>query len=151
MLGEFFCTGEREFDSWGRGGFDPNRTDHHDNHTLISQFRTLNRRALKDCSSVGPYVDISVGRISTISDEQNITVTISGISNPSGNEWVAMISPSHSNVDACPLNWILYKQTGDLADLPLLCHYPVKAAYLKNDPGYLSCKKYLGPFCLRWL
>ncbi|GAB2298933.1 hypothetical protein Dimus_033009 [Dionaea muscipula] len=116
-------------------------------------FRTLNRRALQKCACIDPHVDISMGRVSDILDDQNITVTVSGISNPSRNEWIAMISPSHSNVNACPLNWILYKQTGDLGDLPLLCHYPVKAEYLKNDPGYLSCKrarcmKRSGFFCL---
>ncbi|KAK3003546.1 hypothetical protein RJ639_019481, partial [Escallonia herrerae] len=44
-------------------------------------------------------------------------------------------------VSSCPLNAILYEQTGDLSKLPLLCHYPVKAQYVSNDPDYLSCKK----------
>lgn len=30
------------------------------------------------------------------------------------------------SVSSCPLNGILYAQTGDLSKLPLLCHYPVK-------------------------
>ncbi|KAK0573848.1 hypothetical protein LWI29_014474 [Acer saccharum] len=37
----------------------------------------------------------------------------------------------------------MYIQTGDINDLPLplLCHYPVKAQYMSNDPDYVSCKK----------
>ncbi|KAL9273356.1 putative inactive purple acid phosphatase 27 [Drosera capensis] len=133
-------------------GFDPNRTDIYNNHTLISQFRTLNRRPLKECHGASPYVKISTSQVSAISDDQNITVTVSGILKPTEHEWIAMISPSHSSIGDCPLNWILYKQTGDFSSLPLLCHYPVKAAYLKNDPNYLSCnrtecKKHLGPVC----
>ncbi|KAE8679342.1 Detected protein of confused Function [Hibiscus syriacus] len=34
-----------------------------------------------------------------------------------------------------------YVQTGDISDLPLLCHYPVKAIYASSDPDYLSCEK----------
>ncbi|GAB2212652.1 hypothetical protein Droror1_Dr00020631 [Drosera rotundifolia] len=133
-------------------GFDPNRTDIYNNHTLISQFRTLNRRPLKECLGASPYVKISTSQVSAISDDQNITVTVSGILKPTEHEWIAMISPSHSSIGDCPLNWILYKQTGDFSSLPLLCHYPVKAAYLKNDPNYLSCnrtecKKRLGLIC----
>ncbi|KAH7679335.1 Phosphodiesterase I protein [Dioscorea alata] len=52
-----------------------------------------------------------------------------------------MISPSNIDVSACPLSTIYYKQTGDLSDLPLLCHYPVKGQYLSNDPSYLKCKR----------
>lgn len=33
-----------------------------------------------------------------------------------------------NSVSACPLSTIYYKQTGDLSDLPLLCHYPVKVS-----------------------
>ncbi|KAL2898499.1 putative inactive purple acid phosphatase 27 [Bienertia sinuspersici] len=74
--------------------------------------------------------------ISPLPDEMNINITVSGVPQPSDKYWVAMISPSHSSVENCPLNTLLYKETGDLSDLPLLCHYPVK-----NDPDFLSCKK----------
>ncbi|KAL2329298.1 hypothetical protein Fmac_022725 [Flemingia macrophylla] len=50
-----------------------------------------------------------------------------------------MISPSNSSVNTCYLNEAFYLQTGDTAKLPLLCHYPVKAQYMNNDPNYLSC------------
>ena len=30
------------------------------------------------------------------------------------------------SVSACLLNAIMYAQTGDLSELPLLCHYPLK-------------------------
>ncbi|KAB1212497.1 putative inactive purple acid phosphatase 24 [Morella rubra] len=41
----------------------------------------------------------------------------------------------------CLTNEKYYLQTGDTSDLPLLCHYPVKAQYVSKDPGYLNCKK----------
>ncbi|KAL9266876.1 putative inactive purple acid phosphatase 27 [Drosera capensis] len=117
---------------------------------VVTCNRRLNRRPLKECHGASPYVKISTSQVSAISDEQNITVTVSGSLKPMEHEWIAMISPSHSSIGDCPLNWILYKQTRDFSSLPLLCHYP--AAYLKNDPNYLSCnwtecKKRLGPVC----
>lgn len=108
----------------------------------IHEFRMLNRRHLIECPLVNRFVEISTDADnSPLRDEQNVTVTVSGILHPSDNDWLAMISPSHSSVEDCPLNSLLYKETGDFSDLPLLCHYPVKAAYLKNDSDYLSCKK----------
>ncbi|THG04886.1 hypothetical protein TEA_010127 [Camellia sinensis var. sinensis] len=64
-----------------------------------------------------------------------------GVLVPGVSDWVAMISPSTSDVSDCPLSSLQYKQTGDLSSLPLLCHYPVKAQYVNNDPDYISCKK----------
>ncbi|XP_021750857.1 probable inactive purple acid phosphatase 27 [Chenopodium quinoa] len=113
----------------------------HNNEHEIPLFRKLNRRHLIDCLSSNPYLQISVNTSSRLSNEQYINVTVSGISRPSDKYWVAMVSPSHSSVKYCPLNTLLYKQTGDLSNLPLLCHYPVKAAFLKNDPDFLTCKK----------
>ncbi|XVE99860.1 hypothetical protein REPUB_Repub03eG0237900 [Reevesia pubescens] len=52
-----------------------------------------------------------------------------------------MISPSNSNVGACLQSKTFYVQTGDISELPLLCHYPVKAKFVSSDPDYLSCKK----------
>ncbi|KAL8144464.1 hypothetical protein V2J09_017496 [Rumex salicifolius] len=107
------------------------------------KFKMVNRRKLSDCLiNINPFVEIQTSSSSgLISDEENITVTVTGISIPTENEWVAMVSPSHSNVDNCPFNAVLYKETGDLSHLPLLCHYPIKAANLKSDPDYLSCNK----------
>ncbi|KAG2592319.1 hypothetical protein PVAP13_5NG551200 [Panicum virgatum] len=51
-----------------------------------------------------------------------------------------MITPSNSSVTGCPFGGSNYVQTGDLARLPLLCHYPVKAQHLTSDPGYLGCE-----------
>ncbi|KMS99148.1 hypothetical protein BVRB_2g047460 [Beta vulgaris subsp. vulgaris] len=107
----------------------------------IPHFRTLNRRRLHDCPSNNPYLQIIVNAVSPLPDEQYISVTVSGVTKPSDKYWVAMISPSHASVKYCPLHSLLYKETGDFSDLPLLCHYPVKAAYLKNDPEFLTCKK----------
>ncbi|KAI3697484.1 hypothetical protein L6452_30547 [Arctium lappa] len=111
------------------------------NYTAISDFRLLNRRKLGACLNPNPYVQIQVSSTSELSDDQMITVTVSGVLLPSKSDWVGMISPSHADVNACPQNLILYQQTGDLSELPLLCHYPVKAQFVSNDPGYMGCKK----------
>ncbi|KAK3001823.1 hypothetical protein RJ639_022452 [Escallonia herrerae] len=135
-----------------------NSTAEFQNYTAISEFRMLNRRSLGDCPDPNPYLRINVsskptvyddGHVrvtastskSALSDEGYVTVTVSGVLVPSASDWVAMISPSHSDVSSCPFNAILYEQTGDLSKLPLLCHYPVKAQYVSNDPDYLNCKK----------
>ncbi|KAL3719137.1 hypothetical protein ACJRO7_004137 [Eucalyptus globulus] len=86
----------------------------HLNYTAISEFRLLNRRRILECSDGNPYLKINVSGNATMGDE---------------------------DVSYCPLNKIMYVQTGDLIDLPLLCHYPIKAQYLSRDPDYLSCKK----------
>ncbi|XP_057784787.1 probable inactive purple acid phosphatase 27 isoform X2 [Salvia miltiorrhiza] len=91
-------------------------------HTSISEFRLLNRRQLLDCPDPNPYLEVNVTSNPRLSDDEYVTVNITGVLLPSENDWVAMISPSHS-------------------DLPLLCHYPVKAQYVSNDPGYLKCGK----------
>ncbi|XP_023529683.1 probable inactive purple acid phosphatase 27 [Cucurbita pepo subsp. pepo] len=115
----------------------------HRNYTAISDFRLLNRRKLLNCPRIiNPSVKLTIVSASeSLLNEEFINVTVSGVSIPSIEHWVAMITPSNSNVDSCPLNEGLYLQTGDLSSLPLLCHYPVKAAYLRSDPDYLRCKK----------
>ncbi|KAK4592122.1 hypothetical protein RGQ29_016566 [Quercus rubra] len=118
-----------------------NSTAMHHHYTAISEFRLLNRRTLRECPNRSPYLQVNVSLSSNLSDEEYVNVTVNGALLPSEHVWVAMISPSHSNVENCPLNEILYAQTGDLSSLPLLCHYPVKAMYMSNDPDYLSCKK----------
>ncbi|KAG2671755.1 hypothetical protein I3760_13G010100 [Carya illinoinensis] len=118
-----------------------NSTAMHRNHTAISEFRLLNRRTLAQCPNTSPFLQINVSSNSNLSDEQYLAVTVSGVSKPSRNDWVAMISPSHASVESCPFNEGFYLQTGDLSSLPLLCHYPVKAVYMREDADYLSCKK----------
>ncbi|CAA3006733.1 probable inactive purple acid phosphatase 27 [Olea europaea subsp. europaea] len=113
----------------------------HRNYTAISEFRVLNRKPLKDCPDLNPYLQINTSSIAKLSDDGYITVNVTGVLLPSATDWVAMISPSHAAVTACLENSILYKETGDFRSLPLLCHYPVKAQYLRSDPDYLSCKK----------
>ncbi|KDP40495.1 hypothetical protein JCGZ_24494 [Jatropha curcas] len=116
----------------------------HHNHTGISSFRVLNRRALIACPSENPYAQIKVTsslNSTHVSNEEFVTVTVTGVSHPSSDHWVAMISPSNSDVNSCPLKKFEYVQTGDLSELPLLCHYPVKAEFVSNDPNYLKCKK----------
>ncbi|KAK6928842.1 Calcineurin-like phosphoesterase domain, ApaH type [Dillenia turbinata] len=91
---------------------------------LAYDFRLLNRRRLTECPDPNPYLQINFSTNSQgLSDEE---FAVSGILHPSDSDRVGMISPSHSNVSSCPLNRFMYLQTGDTADLPLLCHYPVK-------------------------
>ncbi|XP_054813462.1 uncharacterized protein LOC129314117 [Prosopis cineraria] len=128
-----------------------NTTAYHRNFTAISEFRVLNRRILEDCSaSSSPnYLQVNVTTNSSssssskngLSDDEFVTVTVSGVSQPSDDDWVAMISPSDSDVKACLSNWNLYLQTGDTAKLPLLCHYPVKVC-----PLSFSCLAFCGSF-----
>ncbi|GLT92891.1 hypothetical protein SLE2022_107030 [Rubroshorea leprosula] len=114
----------------------------HQNYTAISDFRVLNRRALFDCIDANPFLQISVNSSSKLSDNQFVEVTVSGVLVPSKDDWIAMISPSSSDISGgCPQSLAFYIQTGDVSNLPLLCHYPVKAQFVRNDPGYLSCKK----------
>ncbi|KAL7615655.1 hypothetical protein Lser_V15G03591 [Lactuca serriola] len=111
------------------------------NYTAISDFRLVNRRKLGACLGKNPYRKIQVNSKSELLDDQMITVTVSGVLLPSKSDWVGMITPSNANINACPQNVILYQQTGDLSAQPLLCHYPVKAQFVSNDPGYIGCKK----------
>lgn len=112
-----------------------------ENHTAISDFRMINRKTLGDCPNLNPYIQINISSAnSLLSDDQFVTVTITGVLVPAASDWVAMISPANSDVSSCPLNGIEYQQTGDFSSLPLLCHYPVKAQYASSDPGYLGCK-----------
>ncbi|KAJ0980902.1 hypothetical protein J5N97_009157 [Dioscorea zingiberensis] len=112
------------------------------NHTRISEFRVINRRFLQDCPDPNPYlgINVSLSSSSGLADDENVTVTVSGVLIPDKSDWIGMITPANSDISFCPLNTFYYKQTGDLSDLPLLCHYPVKAQYLSNDPSYLNCK-----------
>ncbi|XP_050234246.1 probable inactive purple acid phosphatase 27 [Mercurialis annua] len=122
-----------------------NSTIAHANYTGISSFRVLNRRSLLEC----PFLNIHKIKISvtstaninnayTLSDEEFVNVTVSGVSRPTRDHWIAMISPSDAS--SCPLNKVHYVETGDITSLPLLCHYPVKAKYMSDDPEYLKCK-----------
>ncbi|KAK4253783.1 hypothetical protein QN277_010415 [Acacia crassicarpa] len=75
-------------------------TAYHRNFTGISEFRLLNRRFLEDCSSSDSYLQVNVTPSSSnksgLSDDEFVTVTVSGVANPSDDDWVAMISPSNS-------------------------------------------------------
>ncbi|KAG9148551.1 hypothetical protein Leryth_023930 [Lithospermum erythrorhizon] len=119
-----------------------NLTTELQNFTAMSPFRLINRRVLAQCANdQNPYLDIKIQSRPQLYDEEYVKVIVSGVLHPSADHWVAMISPSHSQVSSCPLNAILYQMTGDLSLLPLLCHYPVKAQFLSKDPNYLECKK----------
>ncbi|XP_010999580.1 PREDICTED: probable inactive purple acid phosphatase 27 [Populus euphratica] len=123
-------------------------TFEHQNHTAISSFRVVNRRNLIQCPDANPYLQINVSsKNSPLSDDEYVNVTVSGVFHPSDGDWVAMLSPSDSNVKSCPSKKIQYVQTGDTSKLPLLCHYPVKAQYVSNDPNYLKCNK---PECKKY-
>lgn len=66
------------------------------NYTRILGFRVLNRRLLGDCPDPNPYLAINVSMDSSLPDEGNVTVTVSGVIIPDKSDWVAMISPSKS-------------------------------------------------------
>ncbi|XP_062208628.1 nucleotide pyrophosphatase/phosphodiesterase-like [Phragmites australis] len=113
----------------------------HESFAGKSEFRTVNRKRLESCLNRSPYLQINVSTGGApLPDEVFIKVTVAGVLKPDGGDWVAMITPSNSSVSGCPLSGVNYVQTGDLAHLPLLCHYPVKAQHLTSDPGYLGCK-----------
>ncbi|KAK9189211.1 hypothetical protein WN944_020617 [Citrus x changshan-huyou] len=118
-----------------------NSSIEHQNYTAISPFRLLNRRFLSECPDSNAYLQINVSKSSDLSDDEFVTVTVSGVLLPAESDWVAMISPSDSNVETCLSAEAMYVQTGDVSSLPLLCHYPVKAKSMSNDRDYLSCKK----------
>ncbi|KAL6853504.1 hypothetical protein ACP4OV_019533 [Aristida adscensionis] len=113
----------------------------HESFAGKSEFRTVNRKTLESCLNRSPYLAINVSTGgAALPDEAFVNVTVAGILRPDGGDWVAMITPSSSSVSGCPLTGMNYAETGDLANLPLLCHYPVKAQHLRSDPGYLGCK-----------
>lgn len=67
------------------------------NHTVISDFWTINRRSLEECADPNPYLQIVVSSTnSKLSDDEFVTVTISGVLLPAESDWVAMVSPAHS-------------------------------------------------------
>ena len=68
----------------------------HRNYTAISNFHVLNRRKLLKCDDPNPYLKIGVDPNSSLSNEEYLTVTVSGVLLPSSSDWVAMISPSSS-------------------------------------------------------
>ncbi|XP_051226314.1 probable inactive purple acid phosphatase 27 [Lolium perenne] len=113
----------------------------HDSFAGKSEFRTINRRPLESCFNPSPYLSIDVSPGGPLPDEGFVNVTVGGVYRPDGSHWVAMITPSNSSVSGCPLSGVNYVETGDLAKLPLLCHYPVKAQLVKSDPNYLGCRK----------
>ncbi|GAV76169.1 Metallophos domain-containing protein/Metallophos_C domain-containing protein [Cephalotus follicularis] len=125
--------------SWSLHPLVVNSSFEHRNYTGISDFRVINRRSLINCPNLNPYRQMTINSSNPLSNEEFVYVTVSGILDPAKNDWIGMISPSNSSVTTCPTSEAYYAQTGDLSSLPLLCHYPVKAQYMSNDPDYLSC------------
>ena len=70
----------------------------HRNYTAISDFRLLNRRKLLNCPRIiNPSVKLTIVSASeSLLNEEFINVTVSGVSIPSIEHWVAMITPSNS-------------------------------------------------------
>lgn len=66
------------------------------NHTAKWDFRTINRRSLEECRDPNPYLQIVVTSTnSKLSDDEFVTVTITGVLLPAESDWVAMVSPAH--------------------------------------------------------
>lgn len=146
-----------------------NSTEEYLRQNGISHFRLLNRKVYTTSTSKS-YLHINItSKYPTIMDDEMINVTISGIQNPRKSHWVAMISPSESrhlltnwyiqsaswvcykkftsnsqfwfySLKNCPMNTFLYKETGDLSDLPLLCHYPVRVIDLIQIQMKFNCR-----------
>ncbi|KAK9283328.1 hypothetical protein L1049_011567 [Liquidambar formosana] len=109
---------------------------HHQPKKIASSSQLRDRRTAVDFK-----VFIIIASKSSLSDDEFVSVTVSGVLYPSESDWVAMVSPSHPDVSSCPIDEITYAQTGDLSKLPPVCHYPVKAQFVSNDPDYLKFKK----------
>ncbi|XP_057849603.2 probable inactive purple acid phosphatase 27 isoform X2 [Cryptomeria japonica] len=104
-------------------------------------FRCINRRMLRQCGEQNPYLQMNLSTQGPLLDDQFVTVTINGMLKPTHDDWVALMSPANAKISDCPLIDVLYLETGDVASHPLLCHYPVKSQFMKNDPSYLPCNK----------
>ncbi|CAM6025197.1 unnamed protein product [Sphagnum balticum] len=117
------------------------------------RFSSINkRRKLESCIDFNPYLSISISTAASsdsasasaatllLQDVENVTVTVSGILDPSEADWIAVFSPATApDTNFCPLNEALYLETGDVSPQPLTCLYPVKYRYVSGDPEYLSC------------
>lgn len=71
----------------------------HLNSTAISDFRLLNRRSLISCPiNLNPYIKLEVISKSKdgLLDEEFLDVVVSGVSIPSIDHWVALITPSNA-------------------------------------------------------
>lgn len=73
-------------------------TEHLKGFTGISDFKILNRRVLLECPDPNPYLQINISSSSgtTLSDEEYVTVNVTGVLVPADSDWVGMISPSDS-------------------------------------------------------
>ncbi|KAL5219707.1 hypothetical protein ABZP36_024420 [Zizania latifolia] len=138
LLGAFFCAAAAAVVS--SSPLLPAAKTMRDSYARKSEFRTVNRKTLGSCLNPSPYLAITVSTGGPLPDEAFLNVTVSGVLRPDRSHWIAMITPSNSSVSGCPLNGANYIQTGDLVNLTLLCHYPVKAQLLRTDAGYMGCK-----------
>jgi len=86
-------------------------------------FSTLNRRRLASCSNLYPNASIQVDATGPLADVQTVTVTVSGMTDPSDHHWVAVVSPSNSRsvlkfvklhvfFQFCAFQWKLWKFWG---------------------------------------
>lgn len=59
-------------------------------------FRTINRRKLLQCNDINPYLKLTLDTAGPLSDFQTVTVNVSGVLDPSDDDWIAVVSPSNS-------------------------------------------------------
>ncbi|CAJ1934157.1 unnamed protein product [Sphenostylis stenocarpa] len=90
-----------------------NTTVLHRNFTALSEFRMVNRRILGDCSASNPFLEVNVISNSSLSDDEFVTVTVTGVANPSDGDWVAMISPSNSEQMDVEINSAVFDSSHD--------------------------------------
>lgn len=72
-------------------------TEHLKEFTGISDFKILNRRVLLKCPDPNQYLQINISSSSgTLSDEEYVTVNVTGVLVRAESDWVGIISPSDS-------------------------------------------------------
>eukprot|EP00250_Pteridium_aquilinum_P032473 c45878_g1_i1 orf=37-372(+) len=62
---------------------------------------TWERRKLGTCLDPNPFLSISHNAAAPLADHQNVTVTVHGVIAPSDLDWLAVVTPSNSDISAC--------------------------------------------------
>lgn len=68
---------------------------HPEQHVLRNEvFSSINRRRhLAQCKDPNPYIGMTIDASGSLADVQNVTVTVSGVSNPDSSDWIGIMSP----------------------------------------------------------
>ncbi|KAL2225462.1 UNVERIFIED_CONTAM: putative inactive purple acid phosphatase 27 [Sesamum indicum] len=113
-------------------------TIHLRNHTAISEFRLVNRRHLINCPGNNPFLQVNISSVdghTTLSDDEYVTVNITGVLLPSTGDWVAMISPSHSKDYVDSGSVYITPDSGGECGVPYETYFPMPTA-AQDKPWY---------------